>query len=51
MATTPDNIREKVHHLADQLPKDATWDDVIEKARFESFRQACVTPCFDARTG
>ncbi len=34
MATTPDNIREKVHHLADQLPKDATWDDVIEEARF-----------------
>jgi predicted transcriptional regulator len=27
-------IREKVHTLADQLPSDASWDDVIEEARF-----------------
>ena len=27
-------IREKVHALAENLPADASWDDVIEEARF-----------------
>ena len=27
-------IRDKVHAIADELPTDASWDDVIEEARF-----------------
>jgi predicted transcriptional regulator len=27
-------IRQKLHALADELPPDASWDDVIEEARF-----------------
>ena len=27
-------IRDKVHAIADDLPADASWDDVIEEARF-----------------
>lgn len=29
-----DNLSQQVHRLADQLPPNATWDDVIERARF-----------------
>lgn len=32
MATS--DLSLQVHQLADQLPADATWDDVIEQARF-----------------
>ncbi|NZA24772.1 hypothetical protein H0E84_00080 [Luteimonas sp. SJ-92] len=28
------NLSQQVHQLADQLPPEATWDDVIEQARF-----------------
>ncbi len=28
MNATAESIREKVHHLADKLPEEATWDDV-----------------------
>jgi predicted transcriptional regulator len=31
---TSQTIREKLHALADDLPADASWDDVIEEARF-----------------
>ncbi|MGH8398893.1 MAG: hypothetical protein ACRETA_11735 [Gammaproteobacteria bacterium] len=34
MAIALETIREKVRDLAEHLPADATWDDVIEKARF-----------------
>lgn len=34
MATTTETIRDKVRHLADKLPQDATWDEVIEEVRF-----------------
>ncbi|MGH8489410.1 MAG: hypothetical protein ACREXS_11250 [Gammaproteobacteria bacterium] len=34
MSTNPDTLRRRLHELADQLPADATWDDVIEEARF-----------------
>ena len=27
-------MREKVHALAEDLPPEASWDDVIEEARF-----------------
>ncbi len=27
-------IRQKVHDLAEELPADASWDDVIEETRF-----------------
>jgi len=27
-------LRQQLHELADQLPANATWDDVIEEARF-----------------
>lgn len=29
MSATNETIRHKVHDLADQLPSDATWDDVM----------------------
>ncbi len=29
MATRADTIAQKVHQLADQLPSDATWEDVM----------------------
>ena len=32
--TRTQTIREKVHALAENLPADASWDDVIEEARF-----------------
>ena len=28
------DLRKQVHEIADQLPAEATWDDVIEQARF-----------------
>jgi len=28
------DLIKQVHEIADQLPTDATWDDVIEQARF-----------------
>ncbi len=27
-------LRDEVHALAEQLPEDATWDDVLERLRF-----------------
>ncbi len=29
------NLKESLHQLADQLPDDATWDDVMEKIHFK----------------
>ena len=34
MSKTRQTIRQKVHALAEELPADASWDDVIEEARF-----------------
>jgi len=34
MSEARQTIREKVHALAEELPSDASWDDVIEEARF-----------------
>ena len=34
MSKASQTIREKVHALAEELPPDAPWDDVIEEARF-----------------
>lgn len=31
---TTSDLSQQVHQLADQLPPNATWDDVIEQARF-----------------
>ena len=28
------SVKQELHQLADTLPDDATWDDVIEEARF-----------------
>jgi predicted transcriptional regulator len=28
------NLKESLHTLADQLPDDATWEDVMEEVRF-----------------
>ena len=28
------NLKESLHTLADQLPDNATWDDVMEEVRF-----------------
>ncbi|OGI46172.1 MAG: hypothetical protein A2637_07825 [Candidatus Muproteobacteria bacterium RIFCSPHIGHO2_01_FULL_65_16] len=40
MSTNPDTLRQRLHELADQLPADATWDDVIEEARFRKAVEA-----------
>ncbi len=34
MSETSQTIRQKVHALAEELPPEASWDDVIEEARF-----------------
>jgi predicted transcriptional regulator len=34
MSETSQTIRQKVRALAEELPPDASWDDVIEEARF-----------------
>jgi hypothetical protein len=34
MSESSQTIRQKVHALAEELPPDASWDDVIEEARF-----------------
>ena len=34
MSETKQNIRQKLHALAEELPADASWDDVIEEVRF-----------------
>lgn len=34
MSTPANTIQQKVHELADQLPANATWEDVIEEARY-----------------
>jgi hypothetical protein len=38
MSETNQTLREKVHALTEQLPPDASWDDVIEEARFQGRR-------------
>ncbi|HEX9812581.1 MAG TPA: hypothetical protein VGA88_10905 [Burkholderiales bacterium] len=40
MATNSNTLRQRLHELADQLPSDATWDDVIEEARFRKAVEA-----------
>ena len=42
MATTADTLKKKVHELADQLPAHATWDDVIDEARFRRAVEAGI---------
>ncbi len=42
MTATADDIRKTLHELADQLPADATWDDVIEEARFRRAVEAGI---------
>jgi predicted transcriptional regulator len=34
MSANARTLSQKLHELADQLPSDATWDDVIEEMRF-----------------
>lgn len=34
MNDSKQTLRQKVHALAEELPPDASWDDVIEEARF-----------------
>ena len=36
------NLSQQVHQIADQLPPEATWDDVIEQARFRKAVQEGV---------
>jgi predicted transcriptional regulator len=42
MATTAKTIQQKVHQLADELPPDATWDDVLEEIRFRRAVEAGI---------
>lgn len=32
--STASRVKQQAHALIDQLPESATWDDVIEEARF-----------------
>ncbi len=36
------NLSQQLHQIADQLPAEATWDDVIEQARFRKAVQEGV---------
>lgn len=36
MSPSTASIRQKVHELADQLPPDATWDDVRHQIEFRA---------------
>lgn len=36
------NIRQQLHELAEQLPADATWEDVIEEARYRRAVEAGI---------
>ncbi len=40
MPMISNTLRKHPHELADQLPADATWDDVIEEARFRKAVEA-----------
>ena len=40
MPANSSTLRQHLHELADQLPADATWDDVIEEARFRKAVEA-----------
>ena len=42
MTAPAEDIRKRLHQLADQLPADATWDDVIEEARFHRAVEAGI---------
>jgi predicted transcriptional regulator len=42
MTAPANDIRTRLHELADQLPADATWDDVIEEARFRRAVEAGI---------
>jgi len=42
MSTSAKGIRQQVHDLAEQLPEDATWDDVIEEVRFRRAVEAGI---------
>jgi predicted transcriptional regulator len=42
MTASANDIRTRLHELADQLPADATWDDVIEEARFRRAVEAGI---------
>ena len=42
MNASANDIRKRLHELADQLPADATWDDVIEEARFRRAVEAGI---------
>lgn len=42
MSTNAKGIQQKVHELAEQLPEDATWEDVIGEARFRRAVEAGV---------
>ena len=36
------SVKHELHHLADTLPENATWDDVIEEVRFRRAVEAGV---------
>ena len=36
------NVKHELHQLADTLPESATWDDVIEEARFRRAVEAGI---------
>lgn len=40
MSANSSTIRQRLHEMADELPTDATWDDVIEEARFRKAVEA-----------
>ncbi|HTQ36506.1 MAG TPA: hypothetical protein VMH77_05665 [Steroidobacteraceae bacterium] len=42
MSANAKGIQQKVHELAEQLPEDATWEDVIEEAGFRRAVEAGI---------
>ena len=43
MSETKQTLRQKLHALAEELPPDASWDDVIEEARFRKAVELGIT--------
>lgn len=37
------NLKETLHALADRLPEDVTWDDVLEEVRFHRAVEAGIS--------
>lgn len=50
MPEPPRSVKEEVRRLADQLPDDATWDDVMYQMYVHQAIEAGLKDCHEGRT-